>query len=80
MPTPPHEAARRRRGRIQKAVVRALIAAGGRDVATTDIAKWAYPHGPVWLSNVWRAAGKVAVQVGRRGRQHEAVWRLRTRD
>jgi hypothetical protein len=47
MPTPPHEAARRRRGRIQKAVVRALIAAGGRDVATTDIARWAYPCGRV---------------------------------
>jgi hypothetical protein len=57
-------------GRVQRQVRRALVAAGGRPLSTTDLLRWSYPHlrrFECWRCQaVRRAAPKYAVPVGRR--------------
>jgi hypothetical protein len=62
----------RKVGRVQRAVWRALVAASGRNLTTSEVLVWA-PG--VFRSNVRRAAYRFAERVD--GGAREAVWRLK---
>jgi hypothetical protein len=66
-------------GRTQRACWRAFVAAGGKDLTTSELLAWAYPYGGSkwarWI--VRKAARRFAVRVD--GGRREAVWRLKDR-
>ena len=65
-------------GRVQRGILRAFLASGGKDLTTSELTAWAYAGRRAWSWNVRRAAYRVAVRVD--GGQREAIWRLRSRD
>jgi len=64
-------------GRVQKAIRRALHAAG--ELTTSELREWAYEEAKPWqIRWIRRSARKVAEPAGRRGR--ETLWRLKPED
>jgi hypothetical protein len=75
---------RKRLGHVKRGIIRALIAAGGRECTTRELFPWCFPRAEDRPSrarhnqarSIRRAGDKVAVRVGRRARLG-IVWRLR---
>jgi hypothetical protein len=71
---------RRRLGRVQRQVQRALIAAGGRGCRIRDLLSWAFPALTTWRdwhrSSVHRAARRVAAVLDRDARG--VIWGLKS--
>jgi hypothetical protein len=68
-------------GRLRRQVRRALVAAGGREVTTSELVRWCYRPGVIVHNHQRRliraAASEVCerVRLDRRGRSFVIVWR-----
>jgi hypothetical protein len=74
---------RRRLGRVQRQIRRALIGLG-RPLRIRDLLKWVYPHVVEFQSwhrtNIHRAITRVARPVGKTRKRFATTWRLHDTD
>ena len=69
--------AKRRLGRLQRGILRALMASEQRGLPTSAFMAWCYPRQQGEYGNVWRAARRLGAKRANGCDQREAIWRLK---